>query len=93
MHVHTPPEPPSVRAGVPIPPALEAIVMACLAKDPVARPQTAEELARRLAEVPLARTWTAERAQAWWAANRTGPTPSKAEVIASMPAGGVPAGR
>jgi serine/threonine-protein kinase len=93
MHVHTPPEPPSARAGVPIPPALEAIVMACLAKDPAARPQTAEELARRLAEVPLARTWNAERAQAWWAANRTGPRPSTAEVIASMPVGGVPAGR
>ena len=93
MQVHSPPEPPSGRTGVAIPPALEAIVMACLAKDAAARPQTAEELSRRLAAVPLAREWTPERAREWWAANRGGSRPSTAEVIRSIPSPGVPAGR
>jgi serine/threonine-protein kinase len=93
MHVHSPPEPPSTRTSVAIPPALEAILMACLAKDPAARPQTAEEMCRRLTAVPLSREWTAERAREWWATNRAGPRPSTAEVIRSIPSPGVPAGR
>jgi eukaryotic-like serine/threonine-protein kinase len=45
-HVHTTPIPPSARAELPIPAALDGLVMACLAKDPAQRPQTAMELAR-----------------------------------------------
>jgi hypothetical protein len=70
MHVHSPPEPPSLRAAAPIPAALERIVLACLSKDPAGRPQTAEALAAWLDEIPLERPWTAERARGWWAANR-----------------------
>lgn len=40
--------------------------MSLLAKDPKARPQSAMELARRLAAVPLASPWTQERAGRWW---------------------------
>jgi len=67
MHVHAQPELPSRRADLPIPPQLEALVLTCLAKDPAARPATADELGARLAAVPLERPWTPERAREWWA--------------------------
>ena len=65
-HLHTPPESPSRRAGIAIDPALEACVLACLAKDPAQRPQTARALEDRLSatDVPA---WTDEEARAWWA--------------------------
>jgi serine/threonine-protein kinase len=47
-HLHTPPERPSARSGRAMPAALERVLMDCLAKDPARRPQSAEELARRL---------------------------------------------
>ena len=50
-HVHTPPVPPSARTELPIPPALDRLVLSCLAKDPADRPQSARELSLRLAEV------------------------------------------
>jgi eukaryotic-like serine/threonine-protein kinase len=70
MHVHQAPEPASVRSGLPIPADLEAVVMSCLAKDPGDRPQTADELAARLASVRLEQEWTLERARAWWDVHR-----------------------
>ncbi len=66
MHVHREPEPPSRRSRLPIPGALEAIVLDCLAKDPADRPQTADELAERLGAVPLAEEWTDGQAREWW---------------------------
>jgi serine/threonine protein kinase len=77
MHVHKEPEPPSRRSGLPIPTDLEAIVLACLAKDPAARPQTADELAARLVSVRLEREWTVERAREWWAEHRPAAERSK----------------
>ena len=68
QHARTPPAPPSVRAGQPIPPALDALILACLAKDPADRPATARELARRLGEVEGAGGWTQDSARAWWTA-------------------------
>ena len=43
-HVSDPPEPPSRRSEIPIPASLERVVMACLAKNPDDRPQSAAEL-------------------------------------------------
>ncbi|HEY1558126.1 MAG TPA: serine/threonine-protein kinase [Kofleriaceae bacterium] len=63
------PVPPSLRTDLPIPTELEAVIMACLAKDPSMRPQSAEQLARMLAAVPLP-AWTPRRAEAWWRAHR-----------------------
>src|SRR6185437_9140696 len=57
-HAQTPPTPPSCRTELPIPPALDALVLSCLAKDPAERPQSARELSRRLAEVGDASAWT-----------------------------------
>jgi serine/threonine-protein kinase len=70
MHVHRAPEPPSERTDRALPPELEALVLACLAKDPDQRPQTADELSARLAAVPLAGTWTTAQARAWWDSER-----------------------
>ena len=53
QHAQAMPEPPSARTELPIPKELDAIVLACLAKDPSDRPQTARELARRLEAVPV----------------------------------------
>jgi hypothetical protein len=67
MHVHAQPDLPSRRTELPIPAELETLILTCLSKDPAARPQSADELAARLAAVPLAQPWTAERARSWWA--------------------------
>ena len=65
-HAQTPPEPPSSRTEMPIPPALEALVLSCLAKDPASRPRSARDLLQRLDAVALEEQWTDERAREWW---------------------------
>jgi serine/threonine-protein kinase len=65
-HAKTAPTPPSARTELPIPPALEHLVLLCLAKDPADRPQSAKELSLRLAEVEGAESWTQDRARGWW---------------------------
>jgi serine/threonine-protein kinase len=70
MHVHRDPERPSRRARFPIPYELEELVMACLAKTPADRPQSADELSARLAAVPLDREWSGDRAREWWDRHR-----------------------
>ncbi len=65
-HAQTPPTPPSARTELPIPAALDDLVLSCLAKDPANRPQSARELSLRLAEVEGANPWTQDRAREWW---------------------------
>jgi serine/threonine-protein kinase len=65
-HVRTPPAAPSTRTELPIPASLDRLVLACLAKDPGERPQTARELAQGLADVEGAGAWTEERSAEWW---------------------------
>jgi serine/threonine protein kinase len=62
--------PPSVRAGKPVCPQLEAIILQCLEKDPAKRPQSAKELATLLMACPRAGEWTLERRAAWWIEHR-----------------------
>lgn len=71
-HAKTMPTPPSVVSELPIPARLEQLVMSCLAKDPVDRPQSARELSRRLEEIEDSRAWSAERARDWWALHEPG---------------------
>jgi len=69
-HLHTPPDPPSRRLGRPIPPDLEQIVLACLAKSPDDRPSSALALQDRLHHLRFADPWSDDDATAWWLRRR-----------------------
>jgi serine/threonine-protein kinase len=64
QHLHQRPRSLSER-GIAVPAELEALVLACLEKDPALRPQSAVELRRRL-EACSVEPWGAEQAQTWW---------------------------
>jgi hypothetical protein len=67
-HVKTRPTRPSQKVTRPIDAQLEEIILSCLQKDPANRPQTARELERLLAAVPLP-AWSEEEAERWWKDN------------------------
>ncbi len=69
-HLHTKPEPPSARLGRPVPPKLEAVILACLAKDPNDRPRDAHELLARLSECETENPLSVADARAWWSGFR-----------------------
>jgi serine/threonine-protein kinase len=65
-HVQDAPVAPSLLSEFNVPAALEALILSCLAKDPSARPASAEESDRRAAAIDVPDAWTGERAHAWW---------------------------
>jgi hypothetical protein len=64
QHLHQIPAPPSARVPT-IPADLEAVILACLSKDPKDRPQSATELRQRI-EACAVEPWDSEVARAWW---------------------------
>jgi serine/threonine-protein kinase len=68
-HLREAPVPPSQRAVFPVPPALDRLVLACLAKAPEDRPRSAGELGRSLGAIE-GEPWGEELAMQWWIANR-----------------------
>ena len=70
-HLASPPVSPSRRSGFALPPELDGLVLECLAKDPAHRPETALDLGRRLALVPLSDPWNEYKAAAWWKTHGT----------------------
>ena len=64
-HIQESPVPPSRRTELPIDAGLDRVVLACLAKKPEDRPQTAAELDGELAEIET-EPWSQEEAQRWW---------------------------
>jgi serine/threonine-protein kinase len=78
-HLQAEPNAPSLRTELPVPPALDRIVLACLAKKPDQRPASAAHLSRLLASVE-AEKWDEEQAMAWWGIHQ----PSSV-VLASRP--------
>ena len=81
-HAHTPPLPPSSRTELPIPPDLDALILACLEKDPSKRPRSASVLQSRLGAIPIATPWTSARAESWWGEHA--PQKSSQRPVADM---------
>jgi eukaryotic-like serine/threonine-protein kinase len=81
-HAHTPAPRPSTRSELPIPAAIENLIIECLEKDPARRPISAEAISTRLDEVSLESPWTVERAERWWAMHR--PLPAEARRVAEL---------
>jgi len=65
-HLEASPKPPSLRTELPVPPALDRIVLACLAKKADQRPASAADLSRLL-EAVEAEPWDQKHAKDWWA--------------------------
>jgi len=83
--LHSPPTALSARAPLPVPEDLDRLVIACLAKDPRERPQSARELARALSRCGSAGSWSESQADAWWAEREPEElaSPSRASQAAS----------
>jgi serine/threonine-protein kinase len=69
-HLHSAPERPSARLNVELDRDLEKVLLACLAKQPDARPASAHALRDQLRACSAARRWTNLRASQWWSAHR-----------------------
>lgn len=65
-HAFSQPQRPSERTDRPISPTLEALILACLEKDPSARPSSARELLKRLVACAGDKQWSQDEAQHWW---------------------------
>jgi serine/threonine-protein kinase len=72
-HLQETPVPPSQRSELEVPPALDRVILACLAKKPEDRLATATELDRRLAEIEI-EPWTEQQAERWWSLRRSSVT-------------------
>ena len=65
-HVSTVPQAPSRRTTREIPAWVDALVLACLEKDPDKRPPDVADIARRIARQETGPQWTSAQARAWW---------------------------
>jgi serine/threonine-protein kinase len=66
-HLKSDPVAPSRRLGRSVPPSLEALVLAALAKKPEARPESAEAFGEALAACRDVPPWSEAEARSWWA--------------------------
>ena len=66
MHVSQPPTPPSERLGRALPEDIEGLTLACLAKEPQDRPQSALALRDALLGCADADGWRRRDANEWW---------------------------
>src|SRR5687767_3129244 len=78
-HLQSEPVPPSKRTNAEIPPALERLVLACLAKQREDRPSTAADLSQLLRAIGLG-PWTQEDARRWWNEKRAPALPGVVDV-------------
>jgi eukaryotic-like serine/threonine-protein kinase len=89
-HVHDTPEPPSRRAPHRVPRALDDLVMACLQKDPAARPDSAEVVFEMAAACFMRDPWDRATARRWWethlCANPTPDAPVPARLVTTLAA-------
>jgi len=66
QHANAIPVPPSQLTEFEVPKTLDEVVLACLAKFPEERPQSAAELSHRLLAALPGASWTPELAHRWW---------------------------
>ena len=66
QHTQAVPVPPSARTELEVPPALDHMVLTCLAKNPDDRSASADKLAEALASIATRSSWTTPRAHEWW---------------------------
>ncbi len=67
QHIHAQPEPIASRVGRQVVSSeLESLIMSCLAKEPVDRPQSAAILSARLQACSITTPWSQEQAGEWW---------------------------
>jgi len=69
-HVQAEPEPPSSRVDLAISADFDALILRCLKKAPEDRPQSALEIATKLARLQCDSPWTNEDAATWWERRR-----------------------
>jgi serine/threonine protein kinase len=81
MHVTAAPIPPSQRTRTPISAELEESLLACLEKSRAKRPQTARELAQRIARSAASASWSIDIAEAWWSRHERGQAQSTASAL------------
>jgi serine/threonine-protein kinase len=65
-HVEEAPVPPSQRTEVAVPPALDALILTCLDKDPGRRPKDAQAVLHLVRECRVGTPWNDDRAREWW---------------------------
>jgi serine/threonine-protein kinase len=91
QHLQTTPLPPSQRTELPVPQGVDALVLACLEKDPARRPRNAEAVLRLIDGIRGAGRWDNEQARTWWQRHLpelAGPlsTEEPVEVAVTLPA-------
>jgi serine/threonine protein kinase len=63
--LHTAPVP-IHQARPDLPPAFSQLIMRCVDKNPLNRPQNMDDLAKALEDIPLEMNWTQTQARLWW---------------------------
>ncbi len=63
------PQAPSERGATDIPPALDELVLKCIAKNPAERPQNITEIIEILEQIQCTVPWTQKQAREWWSIN------------------------
>jgi eukaryotic-like serine/threonine-protein kinase len=66
QHLHAKPIPASQRTELPVAADLDAVIMACLEKDPARRPQDAGELLELVHTCRMREAWGLAAAKTWW---------------------------
>ena len=69
QHVQDDVVPPSCRTELPIPPAVDELVLMCLQKDPSRRPRDADDLRQRASSCFAGDRWDQHASKHWWEAH------------------------